>query len=343
MFIVDIGQVYLEWALCLTEAERRERDQLLARLPDLVVDAHVHVTDTGSVRTLSEYALAQARSSFPAWPIEESDGVRHFLYGDRRVRRLLMAHPYRGIDHRRANRYLLDSAGPDDRVLLCGLPDDERYTVEELASGRYVGLKMYPHYREPPYERLAEYFPDWSLQAAATAGVPAIVHLPLPIADCLPDLLDLIDRHPDNRIVLAHLGRQHHADDAAVAAFTAAAAAPLVTVDTSMAAEAEVHGLALDTFGPHRVLYGSDEPFNLLRYVGYEHPRLGYRLIAPRRYHWLGTADFERYRQLAVDACLLHLQVLRAIVDNVDQRYEARAPDVLRGIFAENAAAHFAR
>jgi hypothetical protein len=339
---VGVGATYLRWALDLSESEQRERDRLLSRLPEVVVDAHIHSTDADSVGAISEYGWAQARSSFPEWPVPGSDQIRSFLYGNRRVRRLFMAHPFCGIDHRRANRYLLSAIGPDDRVLLCGLPDDSTYTTVELASGRYSGLKMYPHYREPPYGQLDEYFPDWAMTAAADAGVPAVVHLPLPLAECVDDLLVLADRHPRTRIVLAHLGRQSRVNDAAVTAFARAAERPHVAMDTSMATDAGVHELAYATFGPRRVLYGSDEPFNLLRYSTYQHPTLGLRLIGPRRYHWLAEKDFAAYRHLGVDAHLVHLQVLRAIVDTTDRIFgAAEAPGVLRQVFHHNAADWF--
>jgi hypothetical protein len=331
----------LRWALDLSETEQRERDRLLSRLPEAIIDAHIHSTDADSVGAITEYGWAQARSSFPDWPVTESDQIRSFLYGDRRVRRLFMAHPFHGIDHRRANRYLLNATGPDDRVLLCGLPDDPTYTTAELASGRYSGLKMYPHYREPPYRHLEEYFPSWAM-TAADAGVPAVVHLPRPLAECIDELLLLADRHPRTRIVLAHLGRQSRMSDAAQAAFTMAAERPHVAADTSMAIDASIHDLAYVTFGPRRVLYGSDEPFNLLRYSTYQHPTHGLRLVGPRRYHWLDEQDFAAHRHLGVDAHLVHLQVLRAIVDTTDRIYgAAEAPNVLRQVFHDNAAGWF--
>jgi predicted TIM-barrel fold metal-dependent hydrolase len=336
-----IGQTYLSWALDVDSAESADRAALLERLPHQIVDCHAHVNDADTVGELSDYAWAQARSSFPAWPKEASDEVRGFLYQDRRVTRLVMAHPFRGIDHRAANAALLRAADSTTRVILCGLPDDPAYTERELASSAYVGLKMYPHYREPPFRRLSGYFPDWAVAAAAAAEVPSVVHLPVPLAECVGDVLQLADRHPTARFVLAHLGRQTDTGQSVRAAFKAAASCPRIAVDTSMATERDVHELALASFGPERVLYGSDEPFNLLRYVAFQHPDRGRRLMSPRRYHWLDETMFATYRHLADGARLVHDQVLGALLDTVDAQYGGEAPAVRAAVFASNAARWF--
>jgi hypothetical protein len=200
---------------------------------------------------------------------------------------------------------------------------------------------MYPHYREPPYGRIDEYFPDWALQAAGEADVPVILHVARPLASCADEVIELTARHPQTRFVLAHLGRQDATDGDVRSAFIKVAAYDNVCMDTSMALAHSVHQLALTTFGPARVLYGSDEPFNLLRYVGYQHPERGYRLVGPRRYHWLDEADFERFRHLAHYAMLVHLQVLRALVDSVDALFPMDSDRVLASIFRANASEWF--
>jgi predicted TIM-barrel fold metal-dependent hydrolase len=341
-FDIDVGDTYRQWAMALSDAELAERTELLDQLPAHIIDCHAHATNAESVGSLSAYGKSQARSSFPVWLVRHSDAMREFLYGERRVARYLMAHPFRGIDHRRANDYLLFSAGPDDRITLCGLPDDREYTVRQLRSDRFAALKMYPHYREPPYQRLDEYFPDWALAAAAAAGVPAIVHLPLPLADCIDNVLAVARRNQGTQLVLAHLGRQHAVDQVSVRAFEAAAALPQISADTSMVIEREVHQLALCAFGPHRVLYGSDEPFNLLRYTAFQHPEHGYRLTAKQPYHWLDEAMYEQYRHLAQGAHLVHLQVLRSLIEAVRNEFGAELPAVLQSIFHDNAKRVFA-
>jgi hypothetical protein len=327
--------------LDLSTAEQEERADLLMRMPARIVDCHSHSSGPESFVALSEYGWKQARSSFPVWTIPDSNSVRTFLYGDREVSRLVMAYPFKGFDHRVANVRLLESVEPHDRVILCGIPHDRRYTEQQLRSGRYAGLKMYPHSREPPYEHVGEYFPDWALRAAGVAGVPAIVHVPAPLAHCADDVIALAAQHPETRFVLAHLGRQATADADARRAFARVGHFSNVRMDTSMVLARPVHELALSTFGPDRVLYGSDEPFNLLRYVGYQHPERGYRLVAPRQYHWLDEADFHRYRHLARDAMLVHLQVVRALFDSVDALFGTESDGVLAAIFGDNAATWF--
>lgn len=338
----DVGDTYLEWALDLTPDEERLRRAMLERLPAQIIDCHAHSSPRDAIVRLSTFAWAQARSSFPTWTAEQSAGVREFLYGTSSVTRMVMGHPYRGFDHASANRYLLDATPEPRGVIICGMPDHPEYTTAGLASGRYRGLKMYPAYREPPYERISEYFPDWAMRAAATARVPIILHVARPLHLCADEVVALASANEDVTIILAHMGRMVTGGDETRAAFRRVGACPRVLVDTSMATDLQTHLDAHEVLGPERILFGSDEPFNLLRYVSFDHPSRGRRLMAPRRYHWLDQDMYRQYRSLAEHASLVHLQVLRAIVQSIDSVHGSESEIVLRQVFEGNAARAFA-
>jgi predicted TIM-barrel fold metal-dependent hydrolase len=314
----DIGEHYLRWARALRPHEVDLRDEVLSRLPERLVDCHTHSSPRHAYRALTSYGWAQARSSFPIWTKEQSTAVQDLLYGDRKVSRLSMAHPFRGFDHPAANAALLENTQPPDAVVLCGCPDDIELTARQLRTGDFRGLKMYAAHREPPYARLDEFFPDAILELATDLDVPVVVHLPVSLAYCVDDVVALAQRHPDLVVVLAHLGRQTVADDRSAKAWGRVAQLPGIHVDTSMATDLAVHREVLQHLGIDRVLYGSDEPFNLLRYTSFEHHTLGRRLMAPERYHWIHPELFAEYQDLALGASLVHLQVLAALLDAVD-------------------------
>jgi hypothetical protein len=334
-----VGQKYLQWAREMTAEEAAERMDLLQRLPAHITDVHTHANGADAACELSPFAWTQVRSSFPEWSLDDSAAVTSLLYGDRSITRLWIAQPYHGINHRAANRYLLEHAPLGDMVALCGLPDDPVYTTSEIQRGLYAALKMYPHYREPPYQRLAEYFPDWCLSAAQAAGLAAIVHLPLPLSECVPDVISVARRFPHLKIVLAHLGRQMSADQPARIAFQTAARCQNVAVDTSMRPEQAVHELALQTFGPQRVIFGSDEPFNLLRYVKIFDRVLGRHNVSQRQYHWVPAEVHRAHADAAAAASLLHFQVIRAILAAVARVFPDVVDDVIPRIFDANARA----
>lgn len=304
---------YLQYALNLTRKETALLAEFSEWLPDSLIDVHSHANGAAAVEELPPSALKQVRTSFPDFSVSDSNLVRQTLYGTKQVKMLRFANPYKGINHRKANRYLLENAPEGDRVALCGLPDNLHHTIAEIYSDKYEALKMYPYYFDPPATKIKEYFPDEILHAAQSVGLPIILHTPTPLAFCIDEVLEIARQYPDLTIVLAHLGRQREATTAAEAAFSSLARCPNVVTDISMNTSVSVHRLALEWLGPERVLFGTDEPMNLLRFVEYQHPVHGRRFISDYRYHWLDTTQYNEYRHLGTESILLHLQVLVAL------------------------------
>lgn len=338
----DPTWLHLRWALDESQAERGMRAEILSRLPTTIMDVHSHANGSDAVGTLSASGWRQPRSSFPSWSVAETYTLRSYLFGKARVRSLIMAQPYRGIDHRKANSYLLANVTPPDLVTLCGLPDDIKYTINEIQSGRYAALKMYPHYAEPAYSTVKEYFPFEVVAAAARQHMPLILHLPRPLSQCVDEVIEVAENFLDARIVLAHLGRESEATDQVRWAMRRVSMLPQVAMDCSMAVEPDVHRLALEVFGADRVMYGSDTPMNLLRFCSFRHPRFGYRLMSKHRYHWLDEEMFAEYSHLARNAVLAHWQVLHCLIGAVDQIFGSTTEAVLEQIFSKNAENWFA-
>lgn len=334
-----VGDLYLRWALDSPgEAEAMLREGVLARLPLEIVDCHAHVNGRGAASDFSDYGWRQRRSSFPEWDLSSHNAVLDMLYRHRSVRTIWMPQPQKGIDHRKANAYILRNKPPSDFATLVGLPDDPDYTLEQIASGSYVALKMYPHYTEPPYTRIAEYFMPWALEAAAGSGMPIILHLPTPLSRCHAELFDLTETFPTLRVVLAHLGREQESTERIERLFAKLATHPGVVADMSMVTSRSLMRLALRALGADRLLYGSDEPFNLLRYVEIDDPRDGRSVVSHHDYHWNKAWARERYGQMAFDAPLVHFQALASLLDAVGDVFgESGSEEALHKIFRDNA------
>jgi predicted TIM-barrel fold metal-dependent hydrolase len=331
-----VGDLYASWAAPVDDRERANRRQLIGQLPTQIFDAHAHANGARAVVGLSPFGWTQTRSSFPTWSVADSARMRWSLYGDRDVARLWIAQPYAGIDQRKANAYLLEHRPPGDQVALCGLPDDPRYTCAQLETGRYAALKMYPFIREPPFTRISEYFPQWACRAATAASVPLILHVPSPLHQCIDEVVALARDHPHLIVILAHLGRESTAHQPTQRAFQAAAMLPNLAADTSMARSHDVHLLALDSLGPDRVLFGSDEPFNLLRYAPVADEQRGTVNVPPRPYHWIAPDIFQRHHLTVAHAEILHFQVLGCILAAVNTLHSAEK-GISDKIFFQNA------
>lgn len=332
-----VGELYLRWALeAPRAAEAALRERVFARLPNDIVDCHAHVNGRGAASDFSDYGWRQRRSSFPEWDLPSHDAALGTLYARRSVRTIWMPQPHKGIDHKKANAYILRSKRPSDFATLCGLPDDPVYTLDQIASGSYVALKMYPHYTEPPYARIAEYFPSWALQAAAESAMPIILHLPTPLSRCHAEFLDLAEAFPTLRVVLAHLGREHESTERIERLFAELATHPGVVADMSMVTSRPLIRSALRTMGADRILYGSDEPFNLLRYIEVDDPEHGRSVASHHDYHWNKLWARERYGEAAREAPLIHFQALAALLDAICDVF-GESEETLHKIFRDNA------
>jgi len=328
---------YLHDSLVLSEKEMALRAEFSQWLPPEIIDCHAHANGKDVVRNLSNVTLKRVHSSFPYHSIQDSISVLHTLYLSQRPRLLRFANPYKGIDHRSANKYLLENSPSTDRVALTGIPDDVSYTLDQLNTGRYAALKMYLYYFEPPATKIIEYFPLPILVEAQQLSIPIILHTPKSLFGCIDELLGIIDQFPRLNIVLAHVGRHTSATRESFAAYQKLASHHQVTVDTSMATSSEIFEQVLELLGPNRVLFGTDEPFNLLRYVRYQHPDLGDRLVSTYPYRWLDEKQRQEYGHLANGAVHIHWQSLDAIRSSIMKSFPNRIDEVKRLIFHDNA------
>lgn len=331
-------QPYMEYSLELTPSELAMRDQFVAWLPETVIDCHAHCNLREHVLSISERTKSHMLSTFPYFSLEESEALQRLLYPGKKVQSLRFPKTFRGIDHRAANEYLLDESGPDDRVAVFGLPEDIPYTLQMLAHPRASALKMYYSYLEPPATRIYEYFVPEALEEAQARGLPIILHTPRIVSTCLDDILQVVKDFPRLRMVLAHLGLPMYIVPGLRETYEVlAGVSENVFMDTSLNASAEVIDLALSVFGSERIMYGSDEPLNLVRARVFNNPERGQRLITSYPYHWVDIAEHEKYKEFAVDVTHMHWQSLnglRSAIDHMGSNQQEAAKD---RIFYKNA------
>jgi hypothetical protein len=327
----------LEHGLTLTEREVNKRDEILACLPEIIIDAHAHSGLEEQVGQIDPRTMQHMMTTFPFFSLEDSTRMNNLFFTGKQVRTLRFAIPWKGIDHRSANQYLLENSPSSDRVALCGIPDDLAYSINQLRGKKYSALKMYVRYFEPPATRIYEFFPPEVLEEAQLLEIPIILHLPTMITKCIDDLERCLSDFPKLRVILAHLGLPHLPIPGLAEAYDRFANYPQVAMDTAMIPSKEVVALALEAFGHDRIMYGSDQPLNILRQVVYHHPEKGERIVTLRRYHWSDPLEHEQYSHLAVDAMHSHWQCLEALLEGTKQVFPGSETEARRNIFCANA------
>lgn len=304
---------YLVYARSLTEKEYNLIEEFEEWLPDRIIDCHAHCNISEHVRFISERAYGHMLSTFPSFSLEESMEWQLLLHPSKIIRSLRFPKTFRGIDHKAANSYLLKESNEQDRVAIYGLPDDLTYTIRMLQHTGVSALKMYYSYLEPPAIEIYQYFPKAVLDVAQEKNIPIILHTPKRITMCLDQILRLVEDFPYLRVCIAHLGLTKSVVPELEKAFVAIARYPQIYFDTALVPSTEVVAMALRIVGVNRIMYGSDEPLNLIRSVPYIHPQRGERIVTEYPYHWIDLAEYKQYKHLATGAVHAHWSALSAI------------------------------
>ena len=332
---------YLLHAYNLKPQEVALQKQVDEWLPEVVIDCHAHCNLEAHVNYVSDYAYKHMLSSFTYFSLEDSAKLRELFYPRREVRSLRFPKTFRGIDHRAANRYLLEESPLEDRVAVFGLPEDPDYTVEVMRHPRASALKMYWSYVDPPAKKIYDFFTPEILEEAQALDLPIVLHLPRMIVHTCDDLMSVLSDFPHLRVVLAHLGLSKLQVPHLEEAYRRAAHSPNVWLDTALNPSPEVTSLALDCFGCDRIMFGSDEPLNLLRSIAYKHPEKGERIITDCQYHWVDPTEYAAYGHLAKEAVHAQWQCIFAIKKAVDSYPSSERESIKNLIFSKNAESFF--
>jgi len=333
---------YLENSLSFTNKEKQLVKEFSNWLPKEIIDCHTHCGLLKHVKDVDEEMFHQMISTFESFSLEDSHRVKKAFFEGKTIKRLRFPFPLRGIDIKGANEYLSTNVKDPNKIALCGIPNDVDYTNSMLKTGRFSALKMYHQQSNPPLKQIYEYFPPKVLEVAEKLDIPIILHLPKMITLCKDELLDVIKTFPNLRISLAHLGLPHLVIPNLEATYEEIARNPNISMDTAMVPSKEVVKMAIKAFGPKRIMFGSDEPINLVKSVVYQNPTLGQRVITEYMYHWVDRAEHEEYKALAVGSTHMHWYAIIAVKDAIEDLYpNEKQADIKSDIFNKNASKFF--
>ncbi|MGC9318355.1 MAG: amidohydrolase family protein [Armatimonadota bacterium] len=259
-----------------TDVDRRFfAERIDPLLPDRVFDAHRHVQ---LPEHLGESRGRFKRGAFPeeiAGPesVEQARLGYEIMFPEREVQFLGFGSPATNCEVIANNAYVSgELAGTGSAGLALSRPEwSADRLLGELRRPAIIGVK--------PYERLIEGFeggdvsifeflPHEHLALLDDLGAWVTLHLPRAqrLADRgnIDEILEIRRRYPNVVLVIAHLGRSY-AGRYAREGFPPLAGDPGILFDNSAVLNPAVHALALDRFGPRRILWGSDQPVFYMR------------------------------------------------------------------------------
>ena len=226
-------------------------------------------------------------------------------------------------------------------VALYGLPEDIPYTTDMLKDPRVSGLKMYYSYLDPSATHIYEIFKPEILEVAEQESVSIILHTPRVITESVDDVLNMKRDFPSLKVSIAHLGSSKFDIPGLQDAYDSLAESTDLVLDTALNPSEEVCYRAIKTFGIDRILYGTDEPLNLLRSVPYIHPEKGQRITTSYLYHWQDPKEHSEYKHLADGAIHAHWLCLDALKSAIERLPEGERGTAKQNIFHDNAEKFF--
>ena len=289
-------------------------------LPARLYDCHAHL---GLARHCGPISPERLRAN---WAMEVGSaqswarlrGRYRLLFPGRQVQVLAFGGVFREIDLEANNAYVLAGAGRRENracALMVTAPDwDPERIARGLAQG-CRGIKPYPDLAPMGGEqaRIADFLPAGHLRVLDQVGGVLMLHLPRPgrLADPenVRDLLELNDRYPRIKLIVAHLGRAFCLPTAQ-RGLPPFADRPGVHFDLAAHLNSEVFAFALELLGPDRLLFGSDLPITMMRGER-EHRGEVYVNYTDAPYSW--NTNRKSPAQEARYTCFLY-QELRALV-----------------------------
>jgi predicted TIM-barrel fold metal-dependent hydrolase len=195
---------------------------------------------------------------------------------------------------------------------------------------------MYWYYTEPSAGTVYDCFPKAVLTVAEELGVPIILHVPRIITQCKDELIALCEEFPRLKVCVPHLGSTKFVIDGLAETYRALATSTSIVMDTSLNPNADIIRMALEAFGHERILFGSDQPLNLVRYVPFINPERGQRIVTQFKYHWVDKSEHLQFADLAAgEITHCHWLAINALRQVIDERADADV--VKRAIFHDNA------
>jgi uncharacterized protein len=257
------------------------REHLDPWLPQNIFDAHTHVSESRfRLRSMSEEKRRQYWINEVAETIGANDAVRchQVVFPGRRLSCLVFGEPSLDSDIEANNDNLeLECAKNGWFRLAIVLPQwSAERVARELDQPRTLGVKVYysligndPTTRDKYLEAsIFDFLPHQQLELLNERHAWVTLHVPkagrLGHPDNLREIQEIRGRYPNVKLIIAHLGRNYtmpHAEQS----LPCLAEDDGLYFDLSAVFNPDVLRFAIETLGPSRLLYGTDNPVFYMR------------------------------------------------------------------------------
>ena len=253
------------------------KEELSEFLPERMIDIHTHVWLEKHKRDIQKencrvvswpYLVARDNS------IEDLQETYSILFPDKNVIPLIFSNFTRGDDYEAMNAYI--SSETKERgipSLLYALPEwSSELLLNKIIEGKHLGIKVYlnlsPNYIPQNEIRIFDFVPHHQLEVLNEHNMVLMLHIPrnkrLGDPVNIAQMLEIEDRYPNINVIYAHIGRAYCPEDFGTA-FEDLKDTKHLKFDFAATTNEDAIYRVLDTFGPERLLFGSDLPILRMR------------------------------------------------------------------------------
>jgi uncharacterized protein len=256
-----------------TKHERNLRifqEEFEAFLPEKILDFHVHILNPGVIPKGESFSCAgQEITQYDLADLEQDLGE---LYPGRETSSVCFGFPDARYDRLANNAYLAEQCDRK-RFFPLWLFDPMHDTPETihraLTTGGFLGLKPYLDYvrkSDPNEVEIHEMLPAWVMEIVNDLDRIVMLHIPRKgrLADPLNQrqLVELGERYPRARIILAHIGRAYFLKNI-VGQLDELKKLPNLYYDLAMLNSWEVLEYLFREVAGDKILYATDTPLAL--------------------------------------------------------------------------------
>ena len=275
----------------LTDYDKKIYCEYLADfLPEVIIDTHTHIWKENFVKSDEVRGCVTWTNRVASeCTLENLIFIYNQLFRGKTVKSVLMGNPM--TDLTQTNTYVAECSKKSGMpAMLCTSYNTSPEEIRRaITSGDFIGIKPYlnnsPEYIPPDEIRIFDFLPHEHLKIADELNIPVMLHISRPkrLKDPvnIAQMMEIDERYPNAKIIVAHIGRAYIEDDIGSAFETLRKSKNLLfdfsanTLDKAMIE-------CIEAVGVKRVMFGSDMPITKMRMYRISEGGI-YKNVVPRR------------------------------------------------------------